>query len=400
MDSGIRLKKSLISLKSIAPAIVLKFLLGNLYKLFTLFLPINQNKVVYASFRSDGLNGNLEYINNELRRKTGRFSYVFLFGKYRSSLSGTAMYYVQMVRAIYHLATSRYFFVDDYYLPIYMITPRKGSDIIQLWHAAGAFKKFGYSTLGRSFGPSAHYVEHIKIHSNYSKVVVSTEEVIPFYAEAFQTPIKQIYPLGLPRTDYFFETDKHEEFKKRFLTEYPELVNKKLVLYAPTFRGSSHQQSTFDYSINFHSLSKVLGDEYAILVHLHPYMNGEIDRDRQFGGFVYQLDNVYSIEEILTISDLLITDYSSIIFDYSILSRPIAFFASDLASYTKERDFYYRYEEFVPGPIFHQSEELAHWIKQGDYDMDAIAKFKNRFLPGCDGNVTSRVVNKLIDLNE
>jgi len=202
--------------------------------------------------------------------------------------------------------------------------------------------------------------------------------------------------LGLPRMDYFFEMDEHQMLKKRFFAEYPELKHKKLILYAPTFRGKAQQTSTFDFSVDFHMLKKSLGDHYAVLVHLHPYMNGKIDQHGEFFRFVYQLGDHYSIEEILILSDLLITDYSSIIFDYSILSRPIAFYAKDLNSYRLERDFYYQYEEFVPGPIFDDSEELALWIIKEEFDFQKIVEFRKRFLPDCDGKVSKRVVQQII----
>src|SRR5690606_33185578 len=123
-----------------------------------------------------------------------------------------------------------------------------------------------------------------------------------------------------------------------------ELERKKLLLYAPTFRGNGHQQSSFDYFIDYQKLYQVLGNDYAIVLHLHPYIKKSKSIDPELSSFVYHIQNEFHIEELLVISDLLITDYSSIIFDYSILERPMAFFANDLEEYTKERDFYFPYE--------------------------------------------------------
>ncbi|WP_042374871.1 CDP-glycerol glycerophosphotransferase family protein [Neobacillus jeddahensis] len=396
MGGSRHLTKRVNTLKSIFPSIILKLILGNLYRIIVFLCPINENKVVFASYRSNQLDGNLEYIYKELKNTTNKYSFVFIFEKYSSTVFGRLKYYKQMITSIYHLATSRYFFIDDYFLPVYMINPRSGTEIIQLWHAAGAFKKFGHSTIGKPYGPSLEYLKHIRIHSNYSKAFVSTDEVIPFFEEAFDMPAKNIYPLGLPRTDYFFETENHNKIKEKFLNDFPELENKKLILYAPTFRGKSHQhRSSFNYCINFNVMKKVLGDNYAILVHLHPYMTMNIDENQQHAGFVFQIDGKYAIEEILILSDILITDYSSIIFDYSILNRPIGFYVEDLEEYTKERDFYYQFENFVPGPLFASSNKLAQWIKNGEFNLDTVSMFKERFLPRCDGKVSSRVVNQI-----
>jgi CDP-glycerol glycerophosphotransferase (TagB/SpsB family) len=386
-------KKRVISINANIPSIIMKLIAGNLYKLITLLFPINHNKFAFASFRSNHLDGNLHYIYNELKNTNKNYTFVFLFGKYRNNNPiNHLMYMAHMIRAIFHLATSRYFFIDDYYLPVYLVNPRKGTDIIQLWHAAGAFKKFGHSTVGKPFGPSVEYIKHINIHSNYNKVFVSTDEVIPFYQEAFGMSPKDIYAMGLPRTDYFFETQKHLMVKNRFFKEFPELKNKKLVLYAPTFRGKGSLNEVLDFKV----LKKILGDEYAVIVHLHPYMSENIDNIR---GFVYHINNKYSIEEILILTDILITDYSSIIFDYSILSRPIAFYAKDLEAYRKERDFYYKYEDIVPGPIFDSTIEIAEWIKKGEFDLESVSLFRERFLPICDGEVSKRIVNQIFSSN-
>src|SRR5699024_11258678 len=146
----------------------------------------------------------------------------------------------QMLLATYHLSTASYFVVDDYYFPVYVITPRPKTEIVQVWHGAGAFKKFGHSTVGKTFGSSEQYLKHVKVHSNYSKVIVSTKKVIPFFAEAFQMASENILPLGLPRTDFLFDSEKHYATKKSLYEKFPQLKGRKLVLFAPTYRGSGH----------------------------------------------------------------------------------------------------------------------------------------------------------------
>jgi CDP-ribitol ribitolphosphotransferase len=295
------------------------------------------------------------------------------------------------------MATSHYFIVDDYYFPIYTIKPRKKTEIIQLWHAAGAFKKFGHSIVGKAFGPTNGYLKYINIHSNYTKVIVSSKEVIPFYAEAFQMPSANIYPLGLPRTDYFFDLKSHQQLKNQFYHDYPELKEKKVILYAPTFRSKGQNQNLLDYFIDLNVLRDSLGSDYALLIHLHPYVDKKLHFTAQFDGFVYQMQDNYSIEEILILSDLLITDYSSIIFDFSILNKPIGFYARDLESYTKIRDFYFDYENFVPGPIFKNTMKLTHWIKEENFELEKIQEFRKRFMKDCDGRVSQRVVEQIFN---
>ncbi|MEK5444558.1 CDP-glycerol glycerophosphotransferase family protein [Fredinandcohnia sp. FSL W7-1320] len=377
------------------PTILLKHFFRILYRLFTIIFPINPRKVTFASYRSASIEGNLLYLLNELKRSKKGYDHIVLFEKFPNNLMGNIKFIKYTVKALFHLTTSRYFVIDDFYLPLYFIKPRKGIEVIQVWHAAGAFKKFGYSTVGKEYGPSQDYLNIIRVHSNYSKVIVSTNEVIPIYAEAFNMPPSNIFPLGIPRTDYFFEVEKQHLVKERFYNEYPELKEKKLILYAPTFRGKNRQIHTFDYFFDFNVLNKMLHEEYVVLLHLHPYINNKILIEEKLSSFIYHIEKNYTIEELLILSDILITDYSSIIFDYSILCRPMAFFATDLDSYLKERDFYISYEEFCPGPIFKRTEELGHWIKSQNYNIEPIRKFKNRFLPDSDGNVSRRIVETI-----
>ncbi|MFJ5717769.1 CDP-glycerol glycerophosphotransferase family protein [Neobacillus sp. NPDC093127] len=378
------------------PTILTKALVSIVYQFYCLIFPVNQQKVTFASYRSDDIQGNLLYLQKEVNQQYPEFLVVDLFKKFDSSRSGKCSYILHMLISTYHLATSRYFFIDDYYFPVYFIKPRKRTSIIQVWHAAGAFKKFGYSTVGKSFGPSSHYLKHVKVHSNYSNVIVSAAEVIPFYAEAFHMPAAQILPLGLPRSDYFFQREEHIAVRKRLLQLYPELNGKKLILYAPTFRGKSHQQSVSQSYLDFAVLKTVLGNGYALVVKLHPYIKSELNIDKGLTDFVYQIDDEFNTEEILTLADVLITDYSAIIFDYCLLGRPIAFYANDLEAYVSERDFYYPYESFVPGPIFTKPKDLAFWIKEEEFNLPQVHAFRKRFFDVYDGQVSRKIIETII----
>lgn len=373
------------------PTVLTILLIRTAHNLCSLLFPLDNKKITFSSYRTDKIQGNLLFIHDELMNQYPGLKYTLLFKKLQSTKIGKISQLLRMLEASYHLATSRYFLIDDYYFPVYAVKPRKGVEIIQVWHAAGAFKKFGYSTIGKKFGPSLEYLRYVKIHSNYSKVIVSSQEVIPFYAEAFHIPENKIIPLGLPRTDFFFNQDNHEAVKEKFYGGFPMIKDKKIILYAPTYRGKSHGQKEMNISIDFKELKNRLYDEYVVIVHLHPYFSESLKIDSELNDFVYDFGKKYMIEELLLISDILITDYSSVIFDFSLLMRPIAFFADDLADYTNERDFYYDYKDFVPGPIFENTKDLANWVKNGIFDINKIQFFKERFLNNCDGNVSKKV---------
>lgn len=379
------------------PTLMTKYLIILAYFLSSLFFKVNKDKVTIATYRSNDLEGNLYYLKKEIDKEFPQKKCVILAKKFSSTKMGKIAYLFHLLRASHYLATSRFFIIDDFYFPVYVIKPRKGTEIIQVWHAAGAFKKFGWSTIGKSFGPSMEYLKRVKIHSNYSRVYVSSQKVIPAYAEAFNMPERNIKPLGVPRTDYFYNLDEHNELIERFYKVYPNLKGKKIILYAPTFRGKSHYQEEFQLPMNLEYMKQSLGDEYAFIVHLHPYMKLQLSGIELHGDFVYHVKGEFHIQELLILTDVLITDYSSVIFDYSLLHRPIAFFANDLQSYLAERDFYLPYLKFIPGPFFQDTGELVNWIKAADFDLEKIVRFQKYFFDVSNGKASNRIVHDLFD---
>ncbi|CAM4162126.1 CDP-glycerol glycerophosphotransferase family protein [Lederbergia lenta] len=375
------------------PTIVVKYVLRGFYSLFSLLFKVDPYKVTFASYRSDQIKDNLAFINKELLEKYPMYKRHFVFKKFDSSAVGKVTYIFHMIHACFHMATSRYFIVDDYYFPIYVIKPRKEVDIIQLWHSAGALKKFGFSTVGKSFGPSKEYLKHVSIHSNYTKVFVSSSEIIPYFSEAFNMPKEQIHPLGVPRTDYFFAEDMIEELRSRLYETYPDLANKKILLYAPTFRGKSHYQDQFELPFDIEEMEGSLGDDYALLIHLHPYMQKALEVSGE--GFAYHIKDAFVIQELLAVSDILITDYSTVFFDYSLLNRPMIFYPYDLEDYKRSRDFYYTYEDIIPGPMAMDTATLIELIKEGLYNVDQISHFRDRFFDIQDGKATERIVENI-----
>lgn len=375
------------------PTIVVKYVLRGFYSLFSLLFKVDPYKVTFASYRSDQIKDNLAFINKELLEKYPMYKRHFVFKKFDSSAVGKVTYIFHMIHACFHMATSRYFIVDDYYFPIYVIKPRKEVDIIQLWHSAGALKKFGFSTVGKSFGPSKEYLKHVSIHSNYTKVFVSSSEIIPYFSEAFNMPKEQIHPLGVPRTDYFFAEDMIEELRSRLYETYPNLANKKILLYAPTFRGKSHYQDQFELPFDIEEMEGSLGDDYALLIHLHPYMQKALEVSGE--GFAYHIKDAFVIQELLAVSDILITDYSTVFFDYSLLNRPMIFYPYDLEDYKRSRDFYYTYEDIIPGPMAMDTATLIELIKEGLYNVDQISHFRDRFFDIQDGKATERIVENI-----
>src|SRR5699024_6808358 len=187
-------------------------------------------KAVFVTSRAGKLEGNLLFVYEELKKQLPYTKIHFVHANNKMNLS--------MFKEIISLSNTRYLIIDDYYLPIYLIKPSKHLKVIQLWHAAGAFKKFGYSTVHTKFGPSTSYLNIIPIHSNYTHVYVSGTRMIPYYAEAFNMSPERIFPYGPPRIDVFSDGTARAHMEEIIDEKFPFMNDKVVILVAPTYRAT------------------------------------------------------------------------------------------------------------------------------------------------------------------
>ncbi len=358
----------------------------NLYSLFSI-LPIKENKVAFLTDSRGGLIGNFRFVYEELERRGG-FD-IKSICKPHDNMKKTFM---EKIRIVYYMATCKAVFLDDYYPFIYNITPREGVQLVQLWHAPGAFKTFGFSREGK-LGWTSN--KRARNHRAYTHAIVSSRNISKHYSEAYGIDESKVYATGVPRTDVFFD----EKYKKEKITElydkYPILKDKKVILFAPTFRGKG-RGGYYDFELlDIDKLKAELSDEYVFAIKLHPFISNCPQWDKKYSDFMIDLSHEKEINDLLFVSDILITDYSSVTFEFSLLNRPIIFFAYDLEDYIGKRDFYYPYESFVPGPIVRNSEELTNIIKNKDFRIDKLEQFRNKFFDHFDGKSTERVVDML-----
>nr|WP_052350181.1 CDP-glycerol glycerophosphotransferase family protein [Virgibacillus sp. SK37] len=176
-----------------------------MYILFSI-LPINNSKITFASDSRTELNGNLYFVYEELYKRNLNINTKIILSERIDNKKS----FIDLVKISYQFATSKIILLDDFYPLVYPLRIRKNSDLIQVWHAAGAFKTFGYSRIGRPGGPSPHS----KNHRNYTKAVVSSEGVRKNYAEGFGIEVEKIYSTGIPRSDIFFDEEYKEHVKK------------------------------------------------------------------------------------------------------------------------------------------------------------------------------------------
>jgi len=358
-------------------------------------LPL-QRRVVFASSAADTLVGNLAFIRAELERRTPPVPYRVLAFRQDGSWKKWLLAFTYNLRWGYALGRARLFVVDDYFFPVYVIRPRRGTTIVQTWHASGAFKKIGYSVLDKTFGADEALVARVAIHSNYTYCLMASKSSAVHYAEAFRQPLERfVTDIGMPRTDVLFGP-RVPEVAAAVRSRYGLPDGKRVILYAPTFRGETVRKATSPQDLDLRELHRVLGEDHVLLLKLHPFVRQAQQIPPELAGFAIDASDHPDIHELMLASDVLVTDYSSAIFEFSLLARPMAFFAPDIADYDGERGFYFDYHTGVPGPVFETTADLAAWLRAGMFDLDRVARFRAESFEVADGHASERFVDRIV----
>ena len=306
---------------------------------------------------------------------------------------GWVEYYKRCLELCRDLATARVVFLADANDVVSCLPIRPETKVMQLWHACGAFKKWGFSTAELEFGNTRKQIERHPFYKNLSLVTVSSPEVAWAYREAMgleDTP-DIVQATGVSRTDCFFDDAFLEDAREEVVSAVPEIVGKKVLLYAPTFRGHVSEAEGPDF-IDFKTLQEAIGDDWVLLVKHHPFVKQPPAIPESCRKFAFMVPDVPT-DRLMATADAMVTDYSSVVFEFSLFERPIAFLAPDVDNYCDWRGFYYPYEEMTPGPILATTDELSTWVRSLDngFDPSRAAAFRAKFMSACDGHATERI---------
>lgn len=296
------------------------------------------------------------------------------------------------------LAGAAYVFLEDANDIVSCVPLRPETKAVQLWHACGAFKKWGMSTSELKFGNTAANIERHPFYENLSLVTVSSPEVAWAYREAMNlesTP-EVVQPTGVSRTDVFFNEGFADASREWLHAKFPHIGGRKVILYAPTFRGATRQAKAPD-ALDIAELRQAVGKDFALVIKHHPFVKEPPAIPAGCEDFAALASSDDPTDALMTCADVLVTDYSSVVFEYSLLDRPMAFFAYDLDDYNDWRGFYYDYDEMTPGPVLRTTADLADYLANLDerFDPAEVATFRQKFMSACDGHATARICQYL-----
>ena len=380
-----------------------KYSVRGLYILGSHIIPANEKIILFESGNGRNYSGNPRYIYEEILNQglNDEFKCVWSLIDTDIKIPGNP---VKVRRSyfkfLYYTLRSGAWIFDARHL--YYLRKNKKAKYVQTWHGT-PLKKLALDMEYMDMNGSQdieRYHQEFRDNSLLWQYLISQN---PFSSEIFRSAFDfkgKMLEIGYPRNDILINRNNAEdidEIKGRF--NIPK--DKKIILYAPTWRDNQYHDNNeykFATEMDFDKMHKELGDEYTLIVKFHYLVKENIDWSR-YDNFVIECDAEWDIQELYLISDMMITDYSSVMFDYSILKRPMIFFAYDLDNYKNNlRGFYFDMFEEVPGPICQTNEEMIEFIKnytEEDYQTqfgERYKKWSEKFNPFDDGNASKKVI--------
>ncbi len=341
-----------------------------LYRIYAM-KKVDDRLIVFADAHHTSTPYSMQYMHHRLEDTDYRI--IDCYEDYQKSLGRT---FFAMCRFMKVYARASYVFICDNFLPVASCKKRKETRVIQLWHAGGILKKYAYDTTDDI---PAYYKKNV--FANYDYLSVSAPCCIPVYNHAMRQPDGVVHASGLSRTDTFFEPDYEAECRKQLYQMYPATRGKHILVWAPTFREKAdHPEMLGDTAIRV--LEEKLGEDWVVLIKAHPHIDAK-----------QKVSNCdIPTEQLLPVADLLITDYSSVIFDYVLFEKPLVLFVPDYKEYQKKRGFYIELSR-IPAKIVIEEENLydAVCAELEDFDKSAMHEFRMQYMGSCDGHATDRI---------
>lgn len=383
-----------------------------IFKRYCMKNSIDEKMVIFESFMGRTYSDNPKALYQEMLRNEEFKDYTFVWA-FKDPIEKKDIKELERATLVkydskqyYEYYSKAKYFISNSRIPE-AIKPRKGQVYLQTWHGT-PLKRLGYDLKtegGNALNSLKDMQNKYKADAERYAYMLSpsafcTEKFTSCFNLTENNPNCEMIEEGYPRND-LLSTYTEEQVKVIKETLGIENIgNKKIILYAPTWRDNQHTSGvgyTYKTDVDFDMLQKELGNDYIILFRAHYFVANSFDFEK-YKGFVYDASKYEDINDLYVIADMLITDYSSVFFDYAILKRPIIFYMYDLEAYRDDiRGFYIDLEE-LPGPIIQEDKDLIESIRTIDgseFYNETYKKFNDKFTYLDDGKVSSRVIERV-----
>lgn len=367
-------------------------------------MPIKKDLIVFESNVGKSVSDSPKVIYDKLKEYNNQYQIVWVNNKQYPFNDPNVISVKRLSPEYYYYLSRAKFWINNQNFPHYITKP-KDTVYIQTWHGTPLKKML--NDVDHFAGKDSNYKKRVNKAIKYWDYLVSPS----FYAsECFRSAFefhKEILEVGYPRNDIFYNKDKD------FIKQKEEMIKQKLgiqderkvILYAPTFRDdeiNKAKKHVINLQLDLHQMKEQLSSEYILILRPHVIISNALQLDSSLDDFVINGSNYNDISDLFLISDICITDYSSVMFDYANTKKPILFFTYDFEYYKDSlRGFYFDFENEAPGPLIKTNDELVGAIKNIDKIQDEYEEkynqFYDKFCSFESGNAANNIVNKFFN---
>ncbi len=294
------------------------------YKLLRMLRKRNKTTVLFFTENSFEPVGNLGKLYEHFKADNSIVTKGRFFDKYNGASA------IEKVKGVVDIAFADVIVVDNYVSFLNVLDLEKNQKVVQLWHAGVGFKAVGYPRFGKKGSPHPFKSSHRK----YDLAIVDDERLIDVYSEVFARPKRIFKALGMPRLENYLTEETIAQKTNLLYNKNPDLKTRKTILFSPTFRGVTADEAYYDYGVL--DLSKLYefckANDFMFIVKMHPFVKEKLNIPQKYSDCISDYSD-YDINDLIYISDIMITDYSSCAYEFSFFNRPLVFFRYDKAIY-------------------------------------------------------------------
>lgn len=341
-----------------------------------------QNKILWLSRQSDVKSSDMLMLEEELKKQSPETVQVFRLRKLKDENSFSLPYVFSLLGDMWELASAKVVIVDTYSIAVSCLKHKESLKVVQMWHALGAVKQFGFQSLGKALGRGRDVSKALHMHENYDYVFAPSKATASFYRKAFGCSEDVIRILSLPRVDTILDGKSRRE---EFLELNPRYVGKKIVAYIPTFRDNDEKFAE-DIYCAFDEC-----DAFGAVISAHP-----LSKTTESGK--YKLNGDFSSEDLMKLADAVITDYSACAFEAAILGKPLYFYIPDYDIYKREQGLNIDIESELADISFRSASDLVSAISTGNYDLNVLECFGDKYVENKFDDNTERMASFICSL--
>lgn len=346
--------------------------------------------IMFMTEQSDKLGSNLTSVMDRMRERGLDKEYTILTSHRPASYIRQSKKSTKEL--LKKLAQCDMVFIDDH-VPIFdWLELNKRTKLVQLWHAGAGFKSSGYSRWGHLGCPAP-----VSCHRQYSYGIAGSRNIAKFFSEVFGITDEQVLPTGMPRMDEYLDEEYRRKKTEELYEAFPMCKGKKVILFAPTYRGKSRKDAHYPYDmIDFERLYDFCAEEYVVLFKMHPWVAEPVPIKEEHKNRFIDVNTFPNINDLFYITEMLITDYSSNIFEFSLMRKPMLFFAFDKIQYSFSRGFHRDYEEAAPGKVCYTFSEIMDALENKDYEYEKVEEYVEKHFDYIDSHASDRVIDWIL----